>query len=262
MTTYRDGNNSHLTPHTEYNNETFDGCIKGADLNHCRFSSCSFRKLNARNVDFTCADFSGLAFHNVDLRGAILRGVRNLDQVRGLPGTRFNDDTIVEDIDLEKLSAANSEVASTLRTIRRVGGIKRQRPVFYWFWRLLCDCGRSPAQLAVVGFLSIVSIFGIFYRLGGIYEDNGWLPHLRDTVLRGAALENSEEANLLVANRRAPSFGRCLTFSAMTFLNHSAVGMQWQDTTTDVWVTTELLFGLVCFGVFVSLLAAQLSRNQ
>lgn len=132
------------------------GSGKKADLERKNFRDATFFNLDFRGANLKKADLFKVEILKADFRGTDMTGIENLHTVIGLDNAKFNDDTIVKDIDLELIARNNPLLAHRLKRIRYNNDLKQNTPIIYFIWQLLCGCGRSWIRLFIWGVLLTV----------------------------------------------------------------------------------------------------------
>jgi hypothetical protein len=214
-------------------NELQDRELDGAD-----FTEAEFEDLNLRGQKLRRSQFCNVRVGAVDFRGADLTGAENLHTVKRIERMRFNDDTILDEIDLRKIEDCNAPTARLLRQHRYAGKLKRQRPCLYWPWQITSGCGRSWFRL-VGCVLAVILFFGACYYTG---TQKGWrgFPKLVYSVDSDASGHN---------------FVTAIQFSAMTFAGSDMPQITWRDCCTSWWTLAECWIGLALLGVFITIVA-------
>lgn len=243
--TFPEPDGARLKPGTTYELGTWTGTMPGAKLAGAYLYKVRLRDLDFRGADLEDAELKEVSFERLDLRGANLRRVRLLDTVIGLDRARFNDDTILDGVNLDALSKSDAAARLRLKRIRYAGNLKRTCPAVYWPWQIVCACGRSWL-LFLVWTLVLVAVFAALYTWGTLARDTAWLPHL---VARGG-------------NNTPLGAWHGILFSLLTFLGASAPWLEWTDLCTGFWVAAETLAGLAFLGVFISIVAVHVAPHE
>src|SRR5271157_4888085 len=154
---------------TKYRNQIIEHRIEEQCLDKYDFANATFVEVNAKGKSFRYCDFYNLTIggnKKTDFSDADLTNVLNLDTVKNLHRAKFNDNTKLDGIELEKLAQHDPISAHKLKQIRYIGRIKRENKWLYLPWKMICDCGRSWVFL--LGWaIAIVVFFGcIFYFCG------------------------------------------------------------------------------------------------
>jgi hypothetical protein len=239
----------------KYNQNTGKKNQKGAYLtgNHANknysntdFWEATFENFIGKGTDFSNSEFQSAKIINADFRGADFSGAEYLHTVTGLSTALFNDDTKIDDVDLELIARREPIITRRLRTIRYVGRIKRNYPHIYWLWWLICDCGRSWIRL-LISIVGISFVFTLVYFIGTKFTNSFFLPHI---FLTG------EPINLL------PSFYQCFQFSALTLASFNMPNIIWYTTKTGIWIIVEVWTGFMLLSALVSVIATKIAKNE
>jgi hypothetical protein len=113
---------------------------------------------------------------------------------------------------------------------------KEKRPLLYWLWFVLADCGRSLWPWALWSLL-FATIFALvfFFGLG------------------------PESFNL--DTKLPPSFLTMLYYSVVTFTTLGFGDLTPATTAAAVWVMAEVVLGYIMLGGLISILANKLARR-
>lgn len=234
-----------LKPARRYVLGTWTGTMHRADLSGSSLYKVTLRDLDFRYANLQSAELEEVRFEDVDLRGANLSGVRKLHTVIGLNRSQFDDDSVLDSVDLDAVSLNDASVGRRLRRIRYAGKLKRTKPWVYWPWQILCSCGRSWPRFACWTLVLVVT-FSVLFRCGLTWKEATWLPHLVSRATSPVEL----------------GMWHCVEFSLLTFLGVSTPGIEWSDLSTGFWVGGETLVGLAFLGVFISIIAVHVSPQE
>lgn len=234
-----------LCPHANFSQSIVSAVADDRDLTGASFHGTRFLNLSARNTILTEADFLGARIDQADFRGANLTRVRDLDTVHGLQNAKFDENTILDELDLTRIAIPYPLETRRLRQLHYVGKLKRKRPILYWAWQLSCGCGRSWAWLLFWGLVAVV-IFGEVYIAGTFHPDVAWLPHLE----------------IIGTTPTSPSILSCFEFSALTFVGFNMPNISWADDWTGAWVAVQAWAGLAFVGVFITVIATKMAENE
>jgi len=231
--------------------------MEGYNLTKARLENLDLRDANLKNSSFFAVNIK-----HVDFRGANLTRV-DLAKVTGLDTARFDDDTVLYDVELDEISQVYPIVARRLKRYRYAGAFKREHPFLYWPWQVSCACGRSWIRLLSLG-VTLTFLFGLFYYLGSAKSEPKWLPKLTfnsfdTTTLGEASLQESELHN---SNSDWRLGVCCLQFSAMTFVGFNMAGAMWSDMWTGFWVTAEAWIGLAFIGILITVIAVTMTARE
>lgn len=234
-----------LVPGADLVGTILTGTIKAKNLSGATFWECKFKNLDARKAVFHGATLRNLTIDKADFRGAILSDVRELHTAKGLETARFNDDTIVDSVDLDRFGTNSPPTARRLRQIRYAGRLKREHPWLYWPWQMTSACGRSWLRLLAWG-LSTVVAWGIVYLIGSMNASSRWLPHV--------------DPQCSMSGWRSAVYYQ--EFSAMTFASFNMPDARWTDAHTGAWVAAEVWWGLAFLGIFVTIVAVNMAARE
>ncbi|MBN1514277.1 MAG: pentapeptide repeat-containing protein [Phycisphaerae bacterium] len=229
----------------DYSGRELSGNARGACLDNASFRDGHFVDFDLRGASLKNVDLFELTIVRADLRGADLSGARNMDKAIALGNARFSDDTIVDDIDLDRVAIRFPLVAQRLKQSRYAGALKRRHATLYWLWQVSCGCGRSWSRLLTCGAL-LTLVFACAYWLGTTHPQSAWLPNPAFDP------ECGDTWNEAV---------RSVQFSAMTFVGFNAPGATWADAKTGTWVALECWIGLAFLGIFISVVATQMAAK-
>lgn len=186
----------------------------------------------------------GINFKNADLSG-----VQNLHTTNGLENAIFNDNTIIDNINLEKIAQVDPIIAQKLRTIRYLGRLRRHpiKKFIYWPWKIFCNCGRSWL-IPLFWIFFFVLLFSYFYFLGAKNVCSPF-PHI----------SISKDPSTF---RPFLNFRQCLHFSTLTFICYNVPNTSWDSFKTGIWIILETWLGISMFTTMLTVLASKIIKND
>jgi uncharacterized protein YjbI with pentapeptide repeats len=200
-----------------------------ADLRGSRLVEADMRKATLRRADLSETDLSGADVKGADLRGANLADAK-VDGIVYNRAARYRG-----------IRVATCFGSSRFRRYAEdqdyIEDIKAAHPVFYRFWLVLTDCGRSlPRVLFWAGCLSLV--FGTTYYVLGADQ----------FLLAEAVLDWTFFNAMFYSVVTITTLGHCDVVPA----THLAAGI----------VMTESVLGYLMLGTLISVLATKVARRS
>ena len=230
-----------------------EGQLLEGDFEEKNFSDKDLWKVTLKNFYGNRSIFVNTKFRNVTIegfasfKGADLSKAEFLETVNGLENARFDDDTIVDDVNLDLVARRYPLIARKLKIIRNVGRFKRRHNFLYIVWKISSDCGRGWYYF-LFWLIFTGGFFSFIYSLSATHHDNAFLPHLLISV------------DSLTS--RPPNISECIQFSFLTIANFTMPNTYWVSSQTGVWVTTEVWAGLFLIGALVALIATNIAKNE
>jgi len=193
----------------------------GVELFETNLAGADFASANLAGAKFTGTNISGANFRNANLDSAVMFGINDFRRADFIEAN-------VVDMDYVHSALLKRHVEDQLY----IHEFRHAFPLLYWFWKLLCDCGRN-VWLWMLWSVFFIALFGGFFS---------WFA--------------SEFDVRSVNNIFTPYYFSVITFTTLGFGDVIPLSLRAQ-----ILVALEVIVGYVMLGGLVSLLAVRLARR-